>query len=319
MKIKKICKYCGNEYYVSESQADRSKFCSDICFRKSRNTQVNYNCAYCGTQFKTIRSKYNNAINKNKHLYCCSQCAKDAQKPKWEDIVTLFKECGYILISTKYISAKTKLEYICPVHEKLGPQYITYNNLKAGYGCKYCGFENTANSKRLSFDKVKEIFAMHDMILLDQEYKNANTPLQYICKHHQEFGIQYMALSNAYKQHCPYCNIIKGEDKISHYFLERNINFIPHKSYDDLCGVKGGKLSYDFYLPNFNLLIEYQGEQHEHPVDIFGGEEQFMVQKEHDKRKREYAKNHNIELLEIWYYDFQNLEQILNNKILFTA
>lgn len=115
------------------------------------------------------------------------------------------------------------------------------------------------------------------------------------------------------------CHINKGEAKISQYFLKNNIKFIPQKSYDNLRGVNGGKLSYDFYLPSFNLLIEYQGEQHERPVDIFGGEEQFSVQQKHDKRKRKYAKKHGIELFEIWYYDFSNIEIILNNKLLLIA
>lgn len=319
MKIIKFCHYCGKKYYVDKSQENRSKFCSDACFRKNKNTQMDYNCEFCGKSFKVIISKYNKAINGGIHLYCSSQCAKDIQKPKWNDISSLFENRGYILLSMEYINAKTKLEYICPNHKEYGSQYITYNNLKSGFGCKCCGRERTIDSKRLSFDEAKEIFARHDMILLNQEYKNSNIPMKYICKNHTEFGIQYMALSNAYKQHCPHCNTIKGEDKIARYLLNNNILFIPQKTYNDLRGVGGGKLSYDFYLPNFNLLIEYQGEQHKHPVSAFGGEEQFKIQQEHDLRKREYAKLHNIELFEIWYDDFKNVEKILDDKLLLIA
>ena len=319
MKIEKICKYCGQIYFIPLSQDKRSKFCSDSCFRKSKNTQVDCNCEYCKKPIKVIKSKYEKFLKGEQHLYCSKECAKNVQKPKWEDIVDLFNQREYILLSTEYISAKTKLEYVCSEHKEYGAQYITYNNLKQGFGCKYCGIEKVADNRRLSFEQVKEIFAQHDMILLDQEYKNANTPMKYICKHHQEFGIQYMALSNAYKQHCPHCNIVKGEDKIARYLLENNIEFVSHKSYDDLRGVGGGKLSYDFYLPNFNLLIEYQGEQHEHPVEVFGGEKQFKIQQEHDFRKQKYAQEHGIELLKIWYYEFFNLEQILNNKFLLIA
>ena len=120
---------------------------------------------------------------------------------------------------------------------------------------------------------------------------------------------------NARKQYCPYCNIVKGEYKISQYLIRNGIAFEGHKTYENLLGVKGGKLSYDFYVPKYNLLIEFQGEQHEHPIDHFGGEEQFKTQLEHDKRKREYAMFNNIELLEIWYYDFNNIEAILNDKL----
>ena len=74
-------------------------------------------------------------------------------------------------------------------------------------------------------------------------------------------------------------------------------------------------MSYDFYLPQYNLLIEYQGEQHERPIEFFGGEERFKIQKEHDKRKKEYAKLHKIRLLDIWYYDFDVLDQILSKEL----
>ena len=79
--------------------------------------------------------------------------------------------------------------------------------------------------------------------------------------------------------------------------------------------MKNGLLSYDFYLPIYNLLIEFQGIQHEQPIEYFGGEEQFEIQQEHDKRKREYAKQNNINLLEIWYYDIDNIEEILTNTL----
>lgn len=319
MKLEKVCLYCGKQYFIPQNQFERSKFCSDECFRKNKNTQLDYCCDYCGKKIKVQKGKYEKALNENRHLFCSKACANNAQKPVWNDIVTLFDQRGYILLANEYINAKSKLEYICPEHQEHGSQYITYNNLKQGFGCKYCGIERTTNSRRLPFDKVKEIFEKHDMILLDQEYKNSNTPMKYICKHHVEFGVQYMALSNAWKQHCPHCNTIKGEDKISQYLLDHNIQFVSHKTYDDLRGIGGGKLSYDFYLPDFNLLIEYQGEQHERPVDVFGGVKQFQVQQEHDLRKRKYAKEHHIELLEIWYYDFQNLEKILENKFLLVA
>ena len=113
MKIEKICQYCGELYYVDKSQEKRSKFCSDKCFRASKNKRVEYNCDYCGTPFMVTKSKVEKVKNgERKGLYCSSQCAKDVQKPKWGDIVALFEEYDYELISTEYVNAKTKLKYI---------------------------------------------------------------------------------------------------------------------------------------------------------------------------------------------------------------
>jgi hypothetical protein len=44
-------------------------------------------------------------------------------------------------------------------------------------------------------------------------------------------------------------------------------------------------------------------------------DEEFEYQQEHDKRKREYAEKHNIKLLEIWYWDFDNIETILKKEL----
>lgn len=316
MKIIKFCHYCGKKYYVEKSQIGRTKFCSDECFRKSKNTQMTYHCDYCGNEFLVRKSKVDKRLNgDSKYLCCSSECAKEIQKPKWEDIVSVFEEHNYLLLSDHYTNAKTKLEYICPIHDEYGSQYVTYNNLKYGFGCKYCGADRRSEIRRLSFDKVKEIFYKHDMILLDQEYLNTQQKLKYICKHHPEVGIQCMATVNAYKNYCPYCNIVKGEKEISDFLLQHNIKFELHYTYDDLIGIKNRKLSYDFYLYDYNLLIEFQGEQHEHPVDVFGGEKQFVIQQEHDRRKRDYAESHNIDLLEIWYYEFKDIENILTNKL----
>lgn len=121
-------------------------------------------------------------------------------------------------------------------------------------------------------------------------------------------------------QQCKYCNETKGEKFIRYFIESYNIKCISQKSFSDLKGIGDKSLSYDFYLPTYNLLIEYQGEQHEYPV-TFGGktkndaEKAFEKQQEHDKRKREYAHSNSINLLEIWYYDFYNIEEILTKAL----
>ena len=74
-------------------------------------------------------------------------------------------------------------------------------------------------------------------------------------------------------------------------------------------------LPFDFYLPDYNLIVEIMGEQHESPVDIFGGEEKFEITVMHDKLKRDYLNNHNIDILDIWYYEFNRMENLILNKL----
>lgn len=58
---------------------------------------------------------------------------------------------------------------------------------------------------------------------------------------------------------------------------------------------------------NIKKCIEYNGEQHYKPVELFGGEKAFQEQKERDERKRKWCKENNIELLEIPYIDYDNI------------
>lgn len=119
-----------------------------------------------------------------------------------------------------------------------------------------------------------------------------------------------------HNRRCPYCSSSRGELKIRE-FLELNfIKNINQKTFDGLIGLNGGNLSYDFYLPDYELLIEYQGEQHLAPIEYFGGDKEFKKQKNHDRRKRKYAEKNGIKLLEIWYWDFDNIEHILKKELI---
>lgn len=109
------------------------------------------------------------------------------------------------------------------------------------------------------------------------------------------------------------CRISKGEKHIAKFLEENNIKYESQKKYVGLTGINGGQLSYDFYLSDYNLLIEYQGEQHNKIVDWFVGEEGYKIRQEHDNRKRKYAIDNNIKLLEIWYNE--NIEQKLKKTL----
>ncbi|HSQ89721.1 hypothetical protein, partial [Romboutsia sp.] len=115
---------------------------------------------------------------------------------------------------------------------------------------------------------------------------------------------------------CKFCSTSKGEERIENYLIKNKINHVPQKEYSGLIGINNGNLSYDFYLSDYNLLIEYQGGQHERYVKgMHSSQEDFKKQQEHDRRKKKYSENNNIKLLEIWYWDFDNIENILEKEL----
>jgi hypothetical protein len=157
--------------------------------------------------------------------------------------------------------------------------------------------------------------------LLSNSYKKNHEHLKWKCDKGHTFIMQWANFQS--RKRCPFCNISKGETRINDFLSLHKIGFDHPKEYDGLIGLHGGNLSYDFYIPRYNLLIEYQGEQHERPVDFAGkgqkwAKAQLKKQQEHDRRKRNYAQNNNIKLLEIWYYDYDNIEQILTQELQLT-
>lgn len=144
----------------------------------------------------------------------------------------------------------------------------------------------------------------------------------FICQNDEEHE-DYETTARNFSQgnRCPKCKESHGERRIRECLNTHNINFIAQKEFSDLVGISEWKpLSYDFYIPEQNLLIEYQGGFHDGTARYSNEtqeeyEERFKRQQEHDRRKREYAESHNIRLLEIWYWDFDNIEIILNKNI----
>lgn len=79
-------------------------------------------------------------------------------------------------------------------------------------------------------------------------------------------------------------------------------------------------MRFDFYLPDYNLFIEYDGEQHYMPIN-FGGwnEEELQLKFEktqyYDKLKNQYCEDNNIGLLRIPYWEKENIKTIINNHL----
>ena len=65
-----------------------------------------------------------------------------------------------------------------------------------------------------------------------------------------------------------------------------------------------GRQSLDLYIPSLRAGIEYQGIQHYHPVEFFGGEEALARRQELDRQKKELCMQNNVRLIE-WPYDLE--------------
>lgn len=136
------------------------------------------------------------------------------------------------------------------------------------------------------------------------------------------FNFEWQAVVSSRNQGvgCPYLITYKGEEYIKKYLQKNNISFDVQQKFSDLLGTGNGQLSYDFSIPDEKygyILIEYNGIQHYEASEFFGGEEKFKIQKEHDKRKRDYAKKHGYKLITVKYtYDtYESIEEYLDKEL----
>ena len=92
-----------------------------------------------------------------------------------------------------------------------------------------------------------------------------------------------------------------GVQRIITILQENNISYELEKKFDTCISPKGNCLPFDFYLPDYNILIEYDGQQH-FKISFGQDENKLIKQKEYDKIKDEWCKNNNIHLIRIPYY-----------------
>lgn len=269
---------------------------------------VDYICGKCGYVWNKVNW---DALKKKKTEYC-GKCKNKSKKYTIEYIEEELNKLGFKWLNKDdYIDANSSLETQCMKCGKVAKANVTNRIIKKRQ-CNKC----IGHDAKVIDDFKNEVYELEkdEYTVLSNFYKE--THATNILIRHNKCGCEYLVSRNNFRKgrRCPYCNISKGELKIESYLKNNCIFFETQKTFDKLVGVGKGLLSYDFYLPDYNLLIEYQGEYHDGSVSN-QTEEKFKIQQEHDKRKREYANTHKINLLEIWYWDFENIEVILRERL----
>jgi hypothetical protein len=233
----------------------------------------------------------------NNHLSKCHKCPKCSIKYKDTDkfISDSLKIHGskYDYSLADYKNSESVIKIICKNHgvfEQIARAHTT------GSGCSLC----SNNKSRLDFGYLISRFNIahnnkYDYSLVN--FINTRTKVKIICKSHGVF--EQRPSGHLFGRGCPICRDSKGEINIREYLKNKKINFITQFKFNECFNKK--KLPFDFYLPDMNLCIEYNGEQHYRPIDYFGGDKTFLIILKRDKIKRDFCKKNNIVLLEIRY------------------
>jgi predicted RNA-binding Zn-ribbon protein involved in translation (DUF1610 family) len=190
------------------------------------------------------------------------------------------------------------------------------------HGCPYC-----SNQKVLiGFNDLKTYCIKNNLQYILDEWdckKNKLGPENYTkcsgkkiwwkCKLGHTWEVQISSRTQG--RNCPICNTSKGETETAKILDKYNIQYKREYSYHDLLSDKGNLLRFDFYIPSYNLCIEFNGLQHygEHKTGFF--KESAKLTQYHDKLKQAYCSSHHIPLLTIHYNNFDNIEKILKKEL----
>ena len=243
----------------------------------------------------------------------CNKCSKPIFDK--ESFIKKAKEVHgdkYNYSKVEYNKSSEKVCIICPEHGEFWQTPNAHCNGKHKHGCPQCGFINAQkeNKKRIEqaansfIEKAKEIHKdKYDYSKV--EYKDIKTKVCIICPIHGEFWQTPDKHTNS-GHGCLKCKESNLEKEVREFLEEANINYEQEFSAKWL-----GKQRIDFYLPDYNIAIECQGEQHYKPVDFANkGEEWarklFLQNLKNDYSKKKKIIEHNINLL---YYTKPELKE----------
>lgn len=257
------------------------------------NDKIEIKCEKHGNFEQTIHNHFN---LKNK----CPKCSIENRTKPTENLILFLKQNKINLL--KYNGSRKKSIFEC---EKGHNFKSTISNLKS-HKCSLCSrFEILEKEKEKFIKKSKSIWG--NLLKIDYETLVYNGKRKKV-KMMSNLGLIEQLPDNHIKGFLPKKST--GEEIIKFILEEKGIKYIREKTFDGCKNIK--KLRFDFYLPDINTCIEYNGIQHYKPIKKFGGLEGLAYQMNNDRIKSEFCKNEKIKLLVITNKDniFEKIEKL---------
>ena len=217
----------------------------------------------------------------------------------------------YSLVEYKNIHTKVKI--ICKQHGVF--EQLPTNHIHSKQNCPFCKKNRLNTEKFIKKSNIKHN-SKYDYSLVN--YVNSTSKVKIICLKHGEF--LQVASDHLKGSGCPRCNSSKGEIFIRNWLNEHNIIFREQFRFKD-CRNKR-PLPFDFWLPEHNCCIEFDGQQHFQPYSFNSNKSVNISNKNlektqlHDIIKNNFCAEQKINLIRISYLQIRNIDKILLNYFL---
>lgn len=202
-----------------------------------------------------------------------------------------------------YVDCKTKILHRCKTH---GIEWnTTPDSVLEGHGCPQClrdkiSVKNSKDNKTY----LEDLKCKNPNVISLEPYIGANTKIKHKCaKCGYIWSVMPSSLLSG--KGCPRCRSSHGEMLVCEYLNMLKFDYIREKRFEDCRDIRS--LPFDFYIPQLNTCIEYDGAQHFTPVNFTGegpkkSKELFDLTKKHDDIKNKYCHSKGIKLIRIPYY-----------------
>lgn len=317
---KRYCNFCAKSKRY-DGLKDYTRLISEYCKQNGYELLTNYihrsfdDFKYICLKHKEYgiqHSYYDRMINCGQGCYWCGIEKRGIKHRKseneYEELAIqkgfTYKGCTYPLRNNG--CKKAMLQLICNKHPDKGIQNIDYQNLKKNIiGCIYChGYYRTQEDLQTELNQKN----MDIDIITYKDYQNVVAKCRKCSKTWNAKGTE---LNQG--RGCPYCKASRYEKIIRKLLDNWGYNYEIQYCFDD-CKDQIA-LPFDFYLTDYNIAIETDGEQHYYPVQ-FGGIsmeraiEQYEKTVYHDNIKDNYCIDYNIPLIRLPYWEFDDDEYL---------
>ena len=190
----------------------------------------------------------------------CKDCAREAQVGTKEEFVTKARAVHgdkYNYDKVVYINSKVPVVINCPKHGNF--LMLPNNHTSMRHGCPDCAREAQVGTKEEFVTKAKAVHGdkyNYDKVV----YINSHTPVTITCPKHGDFPQK--PTDHLSGSGCSTCKQSHLECQTRNLLEKYNIAFDPQRTFGWLKSNKNYHMYLDFYLPEYNVAIECQGEQH---------------------------------------------------------